>query len=188
MFVAKDSKSPPAAGFTGTAGCFHWRIARTTRRKQAPLRAKTILAPAREINRPPNAGPIIPEMLNCRPLKVAAEGKSASETTCGTIDVQAGALKANPTPIKNTLTRMRKALRRCSQPSSAKVEASAASPTLIEHISFGRSTLSAKAPAGRVNRKKGSEATVDRSEIKKGDPVKIFIIQVAALSWAATQV
>jgi hypothetical protein len=26
------------------------------------------------------------------------------------------------------------------------------------------------------------------SEIKKGDPVKTFIIQVAALSWAATQV
>ena len=48
--------------------------------------------------------------------------------------------------------------------------------------------MSAKAPAGKVNRKKGSEATVDRSEIKNGDPAKIFIIQVAALSWAATQV
>jgi hypothetical protein len=33
-----------------------------------------------------------------------------------------------------------------------------------------------------VNRKKGSEATVDISEIKKGDAVKEFIIQVAALS------
>ena len=32
-------------------------------------------------------------MLNCKPLKVAAEGNSASETTWGTIDVQAGALK-----------------------------------------------------------------------------------------------
>jgi hypothetical protein len=39
-----------------------------------------------------------------------------------------------------------------------------------------------------VNRKKGSDATVDMSEIKNGDPVKIFIIQVAVLSWAATQV
>ena len=39
-----------------------------------------------------------------------------------------------------------------------------------------------------MNRKKGSDATVDMSEIKNGDPVKIFIIQVAALSWAATQV
>jgi hypothetical protein len=39
-----------------------------------------------------------------------------------------------------------------------------------------------------VNRKKGSDATVDINESKNGDSVKIFIIQVAALSWAATQV
>jgi hypothetical protein len=39
-----------------------------------------------------------------------------------------------------------------------------------------------------VNRKNGSEATVDISEIRNGDPVEIFITQVAALSWAATQV
>jgi hypothetical protein len=39
-----------------------------------------------------------------------------------------------------------------------------------------------------VNKKKGSDATVDKSEIKNGDSAKIFIVQVAALSWAATQV
>jgi hypothetical protein len=39
-----------------------------------------------------------------------------------------------------------------------------------------------------VNRKKGSDATVDMRAMKKGDPVETFIIQVAALSWAATQV
>ena len=39
-----------------------------------------------------------------------------------------------------------------------------------------------------MNRKNGSDAAVDMSEINNGDPVKIFIIQVAALSWAATQV
>ena len=33
-------------------------------------------------------------MLNCKPLNVAAEGNSASETTWGTIEVQAGALKS----------------------------------------------------------------------------------------------
>jgi len=32
-----------------------------------------------------------------------------------------------------------------------------------------------------VNSKNGSDATVDMSEIKNGDPVKVFIIQVAAL-------
>ena len=39
-----------------------------------------------------------------------------------------------------------------------------------------------------MNRKKGSDATVDMREMKNGDPVETFIIQVAALSWAATQV
>ena len=48
--------------------------------------------------------------------------------------------------------------------------------------------MSARAPAGNVNKKKGNEATVDRSEINNGDGVSIFIIHVAAVSWAATQV
>jgi hypothetical protein len=39
-----------------------------------------------------------------------------------------------------------------------------------------------------VNRKRGSDATVDISDSHNGDPVKIFIIQVAALSCAVTQV
>jgi hypothetical protein len=73
-------------------------------------------------------------------------------------------------------------------PSTAKPTAVAANPTLIRHINFCRSTLSARAPAGSVNRKKGSDATVAMSEIQNGDPVNIFIIQVAVLSWAETQV
>ena len=36
--------------------------------------------------------------------------------------------------------------------------------------------------------RKGSEATVDISDIKKGDGLKVFITQVAAVSWAATQI
>jgi hypothetical protein len=48
--------------------------------------------------------------------------------------------------------------------------------------------MSARAPAGSVNKKKGSEATVDNSEIINGDGVSIFIIHVAAVSWAATQI
>ena len=42
--------------------------------------------------------------------------------------------------------------------------------------------LIGEGPAGNVNRKKGSDATVDKREMKNGDPVETFIIQVAALS------
>jgi hypothetical protein len=38
-----------------------------------------------------------------------------------------------------------------------------------------------------VNRKKGSDATVDMSEIRSDEAVKALIIQIAALSWATTQ-
>jgi hypothetical protein len=42
--------------------------------------------------------------------------------------------------------------------------------------------MSAREPAGSVNKKKGSEATVDSSEIKNGDGVSTFIIHIAAVS------
>jgi hypothetical protein len=47
--------------------------------------------------------------------------------------------------------------------------------------------MSARAPAGNVNKKKGREAAVESSERKKGDSVIVFITQVAAMSWADTQ-
>jgi hypothetical protein len=47
--------------------------------------------------------------------------------------------------------------------------------------------MSAKAPAGNVNKKKGREAAVDNSESRKGEGLIKFITQVAAMSWADTQ-
>ena len=47
--------------------------------------------------------------------------------------------------------------------------------------------MSAKAPAGKVNKKKGREAAVDNSERRKGEGLIKFITQVAAMSWAETQ-
>src|ERR1700751_1415173 len=132
---------------------------RITKRKQAAFATNTKFAPANGINKPPNAGPTIPEMLNCKPLKVAAEGSSVSDTTLGTIDVQVGALKAKPTPRKKTPTRMRHGLRRCNQPTIAKATAIAANQKLTIHANFFRFTRSARAPAGSVNRKKDSDAT-----------------------------
>src|SRR5258708_21043919 len=77
---------------------------------------------------------------------------------------------------------------RRSQPSTANPAAIAANQRLIQHTNFLRFTLSASTPAGRVNKKKGSDATVAMSEIKNGEPVSRFIIQVAASLCAATQV
>jgi hypothetical protein len=121
---------------------------------------------------PPNAGPIIPRDVELQTAQSRSRGNSASETIWGTIDVQAGPLIANPTPIKNTRPRMRQGLSRCSQPSSAKAKVVATKQTLTVHTSFWRFTLSASAPAGSVNKKNGRDATVDINDSKNGDPVK----------------
>ena len=59
-------------------------------------------------------------------------------------------------------------------------------PTSEQPVQRYEHYVSARAPPGNVNRKKGNDATVDINDRNNGDPV--FIIQVAALSWAATQV
>jgi hypothetical protein len=48
--------------------------------------------------------------------------------------------------------------------------------------------MSAKAPAGGVKRKNGRDATVDIRESKNVDEPSMFIVQVAAVSCAATHV
>jgi hypothetical protein len=47
--------------------------------------------------------------------------------------------------------------------------------------------MSASAPAGRINRKNGSVAAVDIMESSNVDWLMLFIIQVAAVSCADTQ-
>jgi len=54
------------------------------------------------------------------------------------------------------------------------------------HRSLLRSIMSAMAPAGKVNRKKGKVATVDIKEIRRGEAVSVFITHVAAMSCAET--
>src|SRR5260370_7394292 len=51
-----------------------------------------------------------------------------------------------------------------------------------------RSTMSASAPAGSVKKKNGSEATVAIRERNRAESLTRFIVQVAAVSCAATHV
>src|SRR5215831_8469872 len=61
-----------------------------------------------------------------------------------------------------------------------------ASQRFMMHRSLLRSIMSAIAPAGNVNRKKGKVATVDIREIRRGEGVSVFITHVAAMSCAET--
>src|ERR1700693_261429 len=168
-------------------GLCQLRIAASTRRKPAALTAKTAFDPITGSSKPPRAGPITPERFICTPPSVTAEGSSSFVTTSGITDVQTGALNANPIPRRNTAIRITAGLSSLSDPSNARAAAATTSQTCITHKSFLRLSMSAKPPAGNVNRKKGREAAVDNRESKKGDGVIVFITQVAAISWAETQ-
>src|SRR5258708_40023953 len=72
------------------------------------------------------------------------------------------------------------------KPNIDSIPAQEANRRCITERILRRWTRSAKAPAGMVNRKKGSEATVDISEIMNGEPETVCIIQVAAVSCAET--
>lgn len=153
-----------------------------TTRKQTAFTANTQFAPINGKSMPPRAGPIIPEIFSCKPLKVAADGNSASETTSGTIAVQAGALKANPVPIRNTKASKMYGFSSRNEARRAREPAATANQRFIVEINFRRSTISAKAPAGRVNKKKGKDATVDINDKNKVEGLSLYITQVAAQS------
>jgi hypothetical protein len=66
-------------------------------------------------------------MFSCSPVKVDAEGSCSSDTISGTTAEKAGALSANPVPIRNTKPRMMAGFRRLSQPRIASPPAHTAS-------------------------------------------------------------
>jgi hypothetical protein len=73
-------------------------------------------------------------------------------------------------------------LRTPSEPKIASSPAATASQTFIIQSNLRLSTMSAKAPAGNVNRKNGKDATVDIKDKNNVDGLSLYITQVAAQS------
>src|ERR1700747_3462901 len=76
----------------------------------------------------------------------------------------------------------------CNRPRIAMPAATAANQICMIATNFPRSTMSARAPAGRVNRKNGSDEQVDIMDRNKAERFSSFIAQVAAGRWAKAQV
>src|ERR1700730_9620010 len=182
MAIEKASKKFSNGSFEGLSFRFHCKIARITTKKPTAFSANTQFAPMSGSSIPPIAGPRIPEMLSCKPPSVAADGSSSFDTSSGIIAVQAGALKANPIPIKKIQMRIMYGLRTLSNPNNASSPAATASQTFIIQSNLRLSTTSAKAPAGKVNRKNGRDATVDINDKNNVDAPSWYITQVAAQS------
>jgi hypothetical protein len=103
-------------------------------------------------------------MFSCSPLKIDAEGSSSLDTISGTTAEKTGALNANPVPIRNIEPRMTYGVRRFNQPRIASPPAHTARQMYATYNIFLRSVMSARAPAGRINRKNGSVVAVDIRE------------------------
>src|SRR5258708_35924259 len=138
------------------------------RRKQTPFVAKIAFVPIKGITAPPRAGPIIPAISSCSPLKTDAEGSSSSDTMSVSKEANAGALKAKPAPIRNAKSRTRLPSRRCDQPRIASAPADAANQMGAILTNFARSTMSARAPAGKEDKKNGSGKNDHHTDKKKG--------------------
>ena len=77
-----DLLGDPPGGNRGTKGV-KIGIANKRKKKQTEFIAKTTFGLTTRRSNPPRAGPIIPEIFNCNPPSVEAEGSSSLVTISG---------------------------------------------------------------------------------------------------------
>ena len=110
------------------------------------------------------AGPKMLARFICIPPRVTAEDSSCLETMSVIAEEYVGALNAKPIPIKKTAARTNDGEINPFQPISASNAAETDSQRFAPINMRLRSTVSAAAPAGNVNRKKGSAEAVAINE------------------------
>ena len=145
-------------------------------------------APSSGSRKPPRAGPTIPERFSCTPPSVTAEGSSSLLTMSGTMAPQTGAPNASPIPsAKMQVSTEFGLITRAHAPSARSAAHTPCHSTALT-ITTRRFTMSARAPAGSVNRKKGAEAAVAMRESESEEAPRSCINHVAVTSWADTTV
>ena len=129
----------------------------------------------------------MPPIFICNPPRLFAEARSSGGTISAITDAEAGDPNAKPTPKRNALARITYGLSKCVTPRTARQIATAACHRFTAHSIFFRSIRSAMAPAGSVNREKGSDESVAMSERSRvqSDLPRVLSTQKAAVPWAA---
>ena len=167
---------------------FHCNTTRATPRNASALTEMSSGAPSSGSMRPPRAGPTIPERFSCTPPSVTAEGSSSLLTMSGTIAPQTGALNASPIPSAKMQASTELVLITSVHAPKARSAKQAPCHSTELTIIARRFTMSATAPAGSVKRKNGAEAAVAIRESASDEAPRSCINQVAATSWAETNV
>ena len=181
---AKFSRSLVARFWRG----FHCKTTRATTRNIDALIEMRSGAPSWGSRKPPNAGPTILERLACTPPRVTAEGSSSLLTMSGTTAPHTGAAKAIPIPSAKMQKRTAPGFKTSFHAPRARSADHAPCHSTALTITVRRLTMSARAPAGSVNKKNGVEAAVATRESKKGEAPKSLISHVEVTSCAERNV
>ena len=148
-----------------------------TPRKVSPSSTKTIVGPAAATTKPPMAGPSVRATLTLTPLSVIPAPSSSFGRSSGMAACQAGSLKALAIPSTKASTSK---IQGVTTPAKLKI---ASVPTVMAIASWEtirrrrRSIMSASAPAGSPNRKKGRLSAVRSKDTMSGDGVSDDISQ-----------
>src|SRR6185436_2231111 len=179
--MAPKKRSP---GRTDSRG-FRRQRRRTQRTptNEAALSRNVASGPAAATSRPPSAGPAARAMLKPMLWRVTAPGRSSRGTSSGTIDCQAGPLRAAPSP--------RRKVKRSSSPgvvtpasvSTPSIAALASIQLCVNRRTRRRSITSARAPAGRESRNIGRLVTACTSATMVAEAARLVISHDAPTLW-----
>ena len=172
--MASPSPSAGRVEAARGAGRHHARAATMTRKLRA-LSAKGAANPTTTTSAPAMAGPMARLTLIPRELSAIAWLRVSRGTSCGTMDNQAGAIKAAPQPSRKVKSRSRGAFIDPIATSRAKAAATSAIAPLTASSSLRRSNRSASAPEGSANRKAGAIVATCTSATVRGSGARSVI-------------
>src|SRR5580692_830204 len=148
-----------------------------TPKNEAAFRRKATPDPAIAITIPPNAGPTARATLNPTEFKATAGACCLGETMSGVMACHAGSFITAPNPSTKGNNRR---IHGVTFPKSVKMHTSAAAATIQATVITSnrrRSTMSARAPAGKMTRKTGSVVAACTKPTINGDIVSCVISQ-----------
>jgi hypothetical protein len=131
---------------------------------------------------PASAGPMLRLTLIPALFNANADRKSDFGTSCGRIACQAGATSAAPVLIRNVKRSNRIGVTKPSDMIVARIAVRTVTPASTTNSKRRRSTMSARAPAGRANRNSGRAAATCTSDTTEGLGSSSVISQPAAVS------
>ena len=164
--IAPDTVSRSGPGWCGCR--FHRAITHSTPRYDIAFSENTVAIPDAAMRNPPSAGPIARAKLNSMPFRAMAGINPSCGTTSGRTARQVGASSASPIDKASVKKSRTQGVIKCSTVRTASTTAAENIHTSVVSISFRRSKMSPKAPAGSASRKNGNAEAVCVSATSSG--------------------